>query len=126
MPYVCLLHGLPPGRGGGEGARPAGTLRRLVSAPVNRVALLVGKALPFVFLATFQLIFVLLVCNLLFDVPLGNSPLAIGLIVLASGLVVAGMGIMVAALARNATQAGVVAILIVLVMAAISGCLMPK
>ena len=33
---------------------------------------------------------------------------------------------MVAALARNETQAGVVAILIVMVMAAISGCLMPQ
>ena len=43
-----------------------------------------------------------------------------------TGMVVAGMGVMVAALARNETQAGVVAVLIVLVMGAISGCLMPQ
>jgi ABC-2 type transport system permease protein len=73
-----------------------------------------------------QLTFVLTLCNLIFDTPLGNSFLALLIIMTSTGLVIAGMGIMVAALARNETQAGVVAILIVIAMAAISGSLLPQ
>ena len=106
--------------------RTTGTLRRLATAPVNRAAILLGKALPFFFIAIFQLAFVLAVCNLLFDVPLGNSALALFVMLTCTALVIAAMGIMVASLARNANQAGVIAILIVVVMAAISGALMPQ
>ena len=106
--------------------RTIGTLRRLISTPINRAALLVGKALPFFLIAILQLAFVLTLCNLIFNVPLGNSFLALLLIISSSALVIAGMGIAVAALARNQTQSGVVAILIVLAMAAISGALLPQ
>jgi ABC-2 type transport system permease protein len=51
--------------------RSTGTLRRLIVSPVQRGALLVGKALPFFGLALFQLAFVLALCNLIFDVPMG-------------------------------------------------------
>ncbi len=106
--------------------RASGTLRRLIVSPVNRAALLVGKALPFFGLALFQLAFVLALCNLVFDVPLGSSFWGLMIVLASTALVVAGMGIMVAALARSETQAGVVSTLVVLGMAAISGCLMPQ
>jgi ABC-2 type transport system permease protein len=106
--------------------RASGTLRRLIVSPVKRGALLVGKALPFFGLALFQLAFVLALCNLVFDVPLGSSFWGLMIVLASTALVVAGMGIMVAALARSETQAGVVATLIVLAMAAVSGCLMPQ
>jgi len=106
--------------------RSLGTLRRLITTPINRAAILVGKALPFFGVAIIQLAFVLALCNLLFDVPLGNSFLALLIMITSIGLVIAGMGIMVAALARNVTQAGVVAVLIVIAMAAISGSLLPQ
>lgn len=106
--------------------RGSGTLRRLIVSPVQRAALLVGKALPYFGLALFQLAFVLALCNLIFDVPLGSSFWGLMIVLASTALVVAGMGIMVAALARSETQAGVVATLIVLAMAAISGCLMPQ
>jgi len=106
--------------------RNAGTLRRLMTTPVNRAAILIGKALPFFFIAVIQLAFVLALCNLAFKVPLGNDPIALTVILLSTGLAVAGMGILVAALVKNETQAGVVATLVVLIMAAVSGCLMPQ
>ena len=106
--------------------RAIGTLRRLITTPVSRGALLIGKALPFFLIAVIQISFVLALCNLLFDVPLGNSFSALMIIIACTGLVIAGMGVMVAALARNENQAGVVAILIVLGMAAVSGSLMPQ
>ena len=106
--------------------RSTGTLRRLITTPVNRAAILIGKALPFFAIGVIQLAFVLGLCNAIFDVPLGNSPLALIVIILCTALAIAGMGILVAALARNETQAGVVAVFIVLAMAAVSGCLLPQ
>ena len=50
--------------------RSLGTLRRLMSTPLSKAALLLGKALPYFILAVLQMIFVLLVCNQLFDLPL--------------------------------------------------------
>ncbi len=106
--------------------RSTGTLRRLMSTPLTKSSLLLGKALPFFLIAAIQLIFVLLVCNQLFDLPLGNSPLALMVIILATSLTVAGMGILVAGLARSETQSGSIAIFIVLAMGAISGAMVPQ
>jgi len=106
--------------------RTSGTLRRLMTTPVTRAQILFGKALPFFLIAVFQLAFVLALCNMAFKVLLGNNPLALTVILLATGLAVAGMGILIAALVKNETQAGVVATLAVLIMAAVSGCLMPQ
>jgi ABC-2 type transport system permease protein len=106
--------------------RSDGTLRRLITSPVNRAAILIGKALPFILVAMIQLAFVLALCNLLFNVPLGHSFSALLIMIASASLVIAGMGIMVAALAKNETQAGVVAILIVVAMAAVSGALLPQ
>ncbi len=106
--------------------RSTGTLRRLIITPVSRLTILIGKALPFFVIGVIQLAFVLGLCNVIFGVPLGNAPLALVLVIVSTALAIAGMGILIAALARNETQAGVVAIFIVLAMAAISGSLLPQ
>jgi ABC-2 type transport system permease protein len=106
--------------------RETGTLRRLVTAPVNRLTILIGKALPFFFVAVIQLVFTLLVCNMMFGMELGSEPLALTVIIVCTGLAVAGLGIMIAALVKNASQAGIGALVIALVMGAISGCMMPQ
>ena len=106
--------------------RTIGTLRRLMSTPLSKVALLLGKALPYFILAITQMIFVLLVCNQLFGLPLGDDPLALMVIILATSLSVAGMGILVAGLARNETQSGAIATFVVLGMGAISGAMIPR
>jgi ABC-2 type transport system permease protein len=106
--------------------RSIGTLRRLMSTPLSKAALLLGKALPYFILAVLQMIFVLLVCNQLFGLPLGDSPLALMVIILMTSLSVAGMGILVAGLARNENQSGAIATFIVLGMGAISGAMIPR
>ena len=106
--------------------RSTGTLRRLMSTPISKAALLIGKALPFFLIAVIQMVFVLLVCNQLFDLPLGSSPLALMVVILATSLSVAGMGILVAGLARSETQSGAIAIFIVLAMGAVSGGMIPQ
>lgn len=106
--------------------RETGTLRRLITSPVSRVAILLGKALPFVLVAIVQLAFVLAVCNMIFGMELGNEPLALGLIILCIGLTVGGMGILIAALVRNGSQASIGAMVIALVLGVVSGCMTPQ
>jgi len=106
--------------------RSTGTLRRLMSTPLSKASLLLGKALPFFFIAVAQMIFVLLICNQIFGLPLGNSPLALMVIILATSLTVTGMGILIAGLARTETQSGSIATFIVLAMGAVSGAMIPQ
>jgi len=106
--------------------RSTGTLRRLMSTPLSKASLLLGKALPFFLLAVIQLVFVLLFCNQFFDLPLGNSPLALMVIIIAVSLTVSGLGILIAGLARTGTQSGAIAIFIVLAMGVASGSMMPQ
>ena len=106
--------------------RETGTLRRLITTPINRVIILAGKALPFFFVAVLQLAFVLATCNIMFGMELGSEPLALTVIIASTGLAVAGLGIMIAAFVKNAAQAGIGATSIALAMAAVSGCMMPQ
>jgi len=106
--------------------RETGTLRRLITSPVSRVAILLGKALPFVLVSIIQLAFVLAVCNMIFGMELGSEPLALGLIILCIGLTVGGLGILIAAVVRNGSQASIGAMVIALVLGVVSGCMTPQ
>jgi ABC-2 type transport system permease protein len=77
--------------------------------------------LPFFFIAIGQMLFVLLVSSWVFKMSLGNSPLALAVIILATALSAATLGILVASLVKNENQAGGLTILVVLVLAVISG-----
>ncbi len=103
--------------------RSLGSLRRLLVTPASKAAILAGKMLPFFLIAIVQMTFVLLVSSWVFKMSLGNSPLAMAVIILATALTVAALGILVAAFVKNETQAGGVTILVVLVLAVISGCM---
>jgi len=106
--------------------RSSGTLRRLMSTPLNNTVLLLGKALPFFVIGAVQIIFVLLISNQIFGLPLGTSPLALMVIILATSLTISGMGILIAGVARSETQAGALTVFLVLAMGAASGSMMPQ
>lgn len=103
--------------------RSQGSLRRLLVTPAGKGTILAGKMLPFFFIAVAQMVFVLVVSSWVFDMPLGHSPAALAMMIVATSASVATLGIMVAALAKTENQAGGITILIVLVMAVISGCM---
>ncbi len=103
--------------------RSRGSLRRLLVTPANKAVILAGKMLPFFLIAIGQMVFVLLVSSWVFNMSLGNSLVALAVIIMATALSVATLGIMVAALVKTENQAGGLTILIVLVLAVISGCM---
>jgi ABC-2 type transport system permease protein len=103
--------------------RSLGSLRRLLVTPASKAVILAGKMLPFFLIAIGQMLFVLLVSSWVFNMSLGNSLPALLVIVVATALSAATLGILVAALVKNENQAGGLTLLVVLVLAIISGCI---
>jgi ABC-2 type transport system permease protein len=103
--------------------RSQGSLRRLLVTPATKTVILAGKMLPFIFIAIGQMLFVLLVSSWAFQMPLGNSLPALIVIIVATAFSAATLGILVAAIVENENQAGGLTILVVLVLAVISGCI---
>ena len=103
--------------------RSLGSLRRLLVTPASKAVILAGKMLPFFLIAIGQMLFVLLVSSWVFNMSLGNSLPALIVIVVATALSAATLGILVAALVKNESQASALTILVVLVLAVISGCI---
>ncbi len=86
-----------------------GSMEQLFASPVGRLEIVLGKLLPYLALGMVQLLLVLTLATLVFDVPVRGSVL---LVFLAGFLFIAGMlaqGLVISVLARNqlvATQAG--------------------
>jgi ABC-2 type transport system permease protein len=88
------------------GEKEAGSFRRLLVAPIHRGTVIAGKMLAFVGVVFLQMLLLLGVGNALFDLPVGNSPLALVTLTLALALASTGMGMAVGSLARTRQQAG--------------------
>ena len=105
--------------------RQAGTLRRLRATPTPPGAILLGKSLPYLFLAIVQPVVLFSVSNALFDVDVGSAPLALGMVMLCAAASVAGLGILLAALVKTKRQAYCASATLVTAMAIVSGCIAP-
>jgi ABC-2 type transport system permease protein len=106
--------------------RQTGALNRLLVAPVPRSRILLGKMIPYFLIAVAQFTVILLASRLIFGITLGNSLLALAVIILASALAVVSLGILIAAFAHSQGQATSLTIVLVLAMAVISGAMFPN
>jgi len=105
------------------GEREAGTLRRLIAAPMSRGAIIAGKLIASMLLVCVQVALLFTVAHLLLGMPLGQSPLALVLVTLALAMVASALGVLVAALAKTAKQADSLSMLLAFVLAAVGGSL---
>lgn len=103
--------------------RESGTLRRLLAAPLPRGTAIAGKLLAFTLLSCMQVLLLFAVAHIFFDMPLGQSPVALVVLSLVVALTAAAMGMMVAALARSANQASSIGVILGLILAVIGGCI---
>jgi len=108
-----------------EDEREAGTLRRLLATPASRSAILLGKLLPYLLLAIAQLVVLFSMCGAVFDVGIGDAPLALGVVMVCAAASVAGLGMMIAAVAKTKRQAVSVPTMVLIAMAIVSGCIGP-
>lgn len=103
--------------------RESGTLRRLLAAPIPRVAVIAGTMLAYVVLALLQVAIMFLVGRVVFNMPLGNSPAGLVLHTIALALAASSMGVMIAALARTARQGNSIAFILGFVLGGLGGCI---
>jgi ABC-2 type transport system permease protein len=113
--------------------RRQGTLRRLQAAPVTRGQILVGKLLPCLLVSVVQGIFLLVAGKLLFGMrwgpdswSLAHQALWLLPVVVCTSLAAMGLAILVAVLARTEIQVAISGTLLVLLLALVSGCLLPR
>jgi ABC-2 type transport system permease protein len=100
-----------------------GAFRRLLAAPLPRVAIIAGKILAFTLVVCLQVLIMIVGANLAFGMPVGNSPLGLVLITVALGLVVSALGLLLIAVTRTKKQADNLGVLLAFVLGGIGGCL---
>ena len=106
--------------------RRHGTLVRLRAAPIARWQILLGKLIPCYMVAVFQGAFLLLAGKLAFGMSWGPRPELLVPVVLATAWAATGLAMLVAAVATKEMQVAVYGTLLVLVLAGVSGSLMPR
>ena len=105
--------------------KEAGTVRRLWASPIHRGSIIAGKMLAYILVVGLQVLLVLSVGNVFFNVHLGNSPLGLLLLTLALALAATSLGMLVAALARTRSQVDAVGMVIGIVLGAVGGAIIP-
>jgi ABC-2 type transport system permease protein len=101
--------------------REAGTLRRLLAAPIPRWTVITGKMLAYGLLVCLQVAILFTIGYVLFDITLGRSPLALVTITILVAFVAVSLGMLVAAFAKTSKQADNVGMVLAFVMAGIGG-----
>jgi ABC-2 type transport system permease protein len=106
--------------------RREGTLKRLRAAPLTRAQILGGKMIPCLLLSLSQGAFLLIAGKVVFNMSWGPHPLWLVPVVICTSLAAVGMAMLVASVARTETQVAIYGTLLVLILAGVSGCLMPR
>lgn len=106
--------------------RELGTLRRLRIAPISSVDVVLGKTIPFLVISLAQSAALFLFGRLLFGMSWGTQPWLLFPIVACTSLSATGMGLLIATLVRTDSQVSAYANFLVITLAGISGCFMPR
>jgi ABC-2 type transport system permease protein len=106
--------------------RRHGTLVRLRAAPLARWQILLGKFLPCLLVSLFQGFFLLACGKLVFGMNWGTEPWLLVPVAVCTSLAAVGLAMLVAGVARTETQVAVYGTLLVLVLAGVSGSMLPR
>ena len=106
--------------------RERGTLEQLVVTPISKTGLVVGKILPFVIVGYVQVTIVLLLGNLVFDVPMRGSVSLLYAVTLPFIVASLGLGLLVSTMVRTQVQAMQLSFMILLPTLLLSGFMFPR
>lgn len=106
--------------------RDTGTLARLLISPLTRSGLMFGKTAPFLLISLSQTALLFLAGKVLFQMSWGVNPWMLLPVMLCTSLAATSLGLMVATIVRNDSQVSAYGNFLVLTLAGISGCLMPR
>jgi ABC-2 type transport system permease protein len=105
--------------------RERGTIEQLIITPLRSWELMIGKITPYIFLAFFDMLEVLVIGTLAFHVPMNGN---LGLLLLMSALFLAtglGIGLFISTVAKTQQEAQVLGMLIQLPSMFLAGFLFP-
>ncbi len=103
--------------------REQGSLRRLLAGPMRRWQIIAGKILAYMLVICLQAVVLFAIGNLVFHMPLGNSPLGLALLTVSLSLVSTSLGTLIASFSRTSRQADGAGTLLAFILAAIGGCI---
>jgi ABC-type multidrug transport system permease subunit len=113
--------------------RRQGTLKRLRAAPITRSTILLGKLMPCFLLSLAQGLVLLGLGKLVFGMRWGPASWSLGQqlvwllpVVVCTSLAATGLAMFVASIARTEIQVAIAGSLLVVLLALISGCLIPR
>ena len=105
--------------------KEGGTLRRLLYTPLSSSDILFGKMLSTTFVAVVQLVVMFIFGWLVFGLDIFINLPALLLIILATAVACASFGIFLSAISKSRKQVEAMSTIIILVMSAIGGSMMP-
>jgi ABC-2 type transport system permease protein len=106
--------------------RDLGTLRRLRMAPISPLGLLVGKNIPFYCLSLAQTVLLFISGRLIFGMSWGTEPWLLVPVIACTSLAATALGLMVSTFIRTDSQVSAYGNSLVILLAGISGCFMPR
>ncbi|MFO1044268.1 MAG: ABC transporter permease [Planctomycetaceae bacterium] len=106
--------------------RKLGTLKRLQVSRVTPVQLMFGKTVPFLIVSIAQSLLLFLSGKLMFGMSWGTYPLMLLPVILTTSLSATGLGLLLATIVRTESQVTSYSTFLVIVLAGISGCYMPR
>ena len=106
--------------------RQLGTLNRLRIAPLSPSSLLIGKTAPFFIVSLIQTAVLFLAGRFVWGMTWGNQPWLLLPVVVTTSLSATALGLLVATLVRTDSQVSAYANVVVITMAGISGCFVPR
>lgn len=105
--------------------RQSGALRRLLTTPISRSGIIVGKALAILVIALLQQVILITIGQVAFGVDYFSQPLATGAIVLSFSFCLAGLGLLIGTLAKSENAATAATLVLMSVLAALGGAWFP-
>lgn len=105
--------------------REAGTLEQLAVMPFRPSDVFVGKIAPYFLIASVDIVIVLLIGTLVFDVPFNGSSIPLALGALLFLFVALGLGVLISSISENQAQAIQLALMTLMPQVMLSGIIFP-
>lgn len=102
-----------------------GTLKRLLYSPMNPLNILFGKMLSANIISILQLFVMFIFASLVFGLDIGSHFLGMLITIVATAFACSAFGVLLASFAKNRQQVQGLSILIILVMSALGGSMIP-
>ncbi|MCH7987560.1 MAG: ABC transporter permease [Planctomycetes bacterium] len=106
--------------------RQLGTLNRLRIAPLSPSSLLIGKTAPFFIISLIQTAVLFLAGRFVWGMTWGTQPWLLLPVIVTTSLSATALGLLVATLVRTDSQVSAYANVVVITMAGVSGCFVPR